>query len=241
MAKLYVVGIGPGGKEHLTMKALEVLQKCPIIVGYTYYIDLMRELIEGKTIISTGMTGEIERCKRAIEAVKNGDDTCIISTGDPGLYGMAGPILELAEGLEVEIVPGVSSAFAAAAEVGAPLMHDMCTISLSDLLTPWEVIEQRLQHAAQADFVIALYNPKSKGRPKHIENAVNILLQYKAAATAAALVKNAGRTGTEIKLTTLAAIDYELIDMKTVVIIGNQTTYIKDGKMITPRGYILST
>jgi precorrin-3B C17-methyltransferase len=239
MVKLYVVGIGPGGKEHLTLKAIDILQKCSVIVGYTFYIELIREFIEGKTIITTGMTGEIERCKRAIQEVKNGADTCIVSTGDPGLYGMAGPILELADGIEVEIVPGVSSAFCAASEVGAPIMHDMCTISLSDLLTPWDVIEHRLEHAAQGDFVIALYNPKSKGRPKHIEKAVAILTKYKDATTPVALVKNAGRARTESKLVTLATIEYEFIDMKTVIIIGNKTTYIKDGKMITPRGYTL--
>lgn len=239
MAKLYVVGIGPGGKEHLTLKAADVLQKCQVIVGYTLYIELVREFIEGKTIVATGMTGEIERCKRAIEEVKKGKETCIVSTGDAGLYGMAGPVLELAEGIEVEIVPGVSAAFCAASEVGAPLMHDMCMISLSDLLTPWEVIESRLQHAARGDFVVALYNPKSKGRPLHLEHAIRILAKYKQAATPVALVKNAGRAGSERKLVTLATIDYEFIDMKTVMIIGNRTTYIKDGKMITPRGYHL--
>lgn len=239
MAKLYVVGIGPGGKEHLTIKAADVLQKCQVIVGYTLYIDLIREFTEGKTVISTGMTKEIDRCKRAIKEVRKGHDTCIVSSGDPGLYGMAGPVLELAEGIEVEIVPGVSSAFCAASEVGAPIMHDMCTISLSDLLTPWEVIESRLKHAAQGDFAIALYNPKSKGRPKHIETAITILANYKEMTTPVALVKNAGRAGSERKLVTLATIDYEFIDMKTVVIIGNKTTYIKDGKMITPRGYHL--
>lgn len=239
MAKLYVVGIGPGGKEHLTIKAADVLQKCQVIVGYTLYIDLIREFTEGKTVISTGMTKEIDRCKRAIKEVRKGHDTCIVSSGDPGLYGMAGPVLELAEGIEVEIVPGVSSAFCAASEVGAPIMHDMCTISLSDLLTPWEVIESRLKHAAQGDFAIALYNPKSKGRPKHIETAITILANDKEMTTPVALVKNAGRAGSERKLVTLATIDYEFIDMKTVVIIGNKTTYIKDGKMITPRGYHL--
>ena len=241
MAKLYVVGIGPGGKEHLTLKAIEVLQKCSVAVGYTFYLDLIQEFIGDKKLITTGMKQEIERCKQALEEVKNGADTCIISTGDPGLYGMAGPVLELAEGIEVEVVPGVSSAFCAASEIGAPIMHDMCTISLSDLLTPWSVIEQRLHHAAQADFIIALYNPKSKGRPKHLEKAVNILTLYKTSSTPVALVKNAGRAETAHQLVTLATIDYEFVDMKTVVIIGNTTTYTKNGKMITPRGYLLTS
>ena len=237
MAKLYVLGIGPGAKEHLTLKALDVLRQCQVLVGYRFYLELIEEFTAGKTVIATGMTGEIERCKRAIEAVRQGADTCIVSSGDPGLYGMAGPILELAEDIEVEIVPGVSSVFSAAAEVGAPLMHDMCTISLSDLLTPWNIIEQRLKHAALADFVIALYNPKSKGRPQHLKKALAILAQYKDADTPVALVKNTGRTGTEKKLATLASIDDEFVDMKTVVIIGNKATYLKNNTMITPRGY----
>jgi precorrin-3B C17-methyltransferase len=241
MAKLYVVGIGPGGREHLTIKAIEVLQKSSVIVGYTFYIELIQEFIEGKTVISTGMKGEIERCKQAIAQVRKGYDTCIVSTGDPGLYGMAGPAFELAENIDVEVVPGVSSVFCAAAEVGAPIMHDFCTISLSDLLTPWERIEKRLEFAAQADFVIAIYNPKSKGRPKHLERAIDILKRYKGATTPVALVKNAGREGNEQKLVTLSSIDETFVDMRTVVIVGNKQTYIKNGKMITPRGYSLDT
>lgn len=237
MAKLYVVGIGPGGIEHLTFKAREVLEKCQVIVGYTFYLDLIRELIDGKTSIATGMTGEIERCQQAIAKTREGFDTCIVSTGDPGLYGMAGPILELADDLEVEIIPGISAAFCAAAEVGAPLMHDFCTISLSDLLTPWEIIAKRLQHAAYADFVIVVYNPKSKGRPQHINQAVKILRRYKPDATPVALVKNAGRMENVHKIVTLAGIDDAFIDMRTVVIIGNSQTYVKNGRMITPRGY----
>ncbi len=239
MAKLYVVGLGPGGKEHLTLKALEVLKSCDVVVGYTFYLDLIQDLLGGKTIISTGMTGEIERCRQAIEQVKQGYDTCIVSSGDAGLYGMAGPILEMAEGIDVEIVPGVSAVFAAAAEMGAPLMHDLCIISLSDLLTPWELIETRLDMAGRGDFVIALYNPKSKGRPRHIEKAIALLAKYKKPDTPVALVKNAGRAGAERTLLTLATLDYDFIDMKTLVIIGNRTTCVKNGKMITPRGYTL--
>ncbi|HWR62352.1 MAG TPA: precorrin-3B C(17)-methyltransferase [Clostridia bacterium] len=239
MAKLYVVGIGPGGREHMTLKALEIIRKCDVLVGYTFYIELIKDLAEGKKIIRTGMKGELERCRRAVEEVKGGLDTCIISTGDPGLYGMAGPVLELTEGLEVEIVPGVTSAFCAAAESGAPIMHDFCTISLSDLLTPWGIIEKRLHMAAGADFVIALYNPKSKGRPENINRAVEILLEHAAPETPAALVKNAGREGNDRRIATLGTIDYDFIDMMTVVIIGNSKTYVKDGRMITPRGYDL--
>lgn len=239
MGKLYVVGIGPGGKEHMTLKALETIKKCDVVVGYTYYIDLIKDLIEGKRIIKTGMMGEVERCKMAVEEAGKGYNTCIVSTGDSGLYGMAGPILELAEGVEVEIIPGVTSSFCAAAEVGAPIMHDFCTISLSDLLTPWDVIEKRLNMAAQGDFAIALYNPKSKGRPDHIHKAINIISRYAQSTTPVALVKNAGREGNERRITTLETIDYDFIDMMTVVLIGNSNTYIKDGRIITPRGYSL--
>ncbi len=237
MATLYVVGIGPGGKEHLTLKAVEALQRCQVIVGYSFYLELIAEFTQGKTLIATGMTQEIARCRRAIAEVQQGRDTCIISTGDPGLYGMAGPILELAQGIDVEIVPGVSAVFCAAAEVGAPIVHDMCTISLSDLLTPWKVIESRLRHAAQGDFVIALYNPKSKGRSQHLAHAIQILLHYKQPETPVALVKNAGRDQNDQRIVTLATIEYDFVDMKTVVIIGNKATYLHNGRMITPRGY----
>ena len=238
MATLYVVGIGPGGKELMTLKAIDALRRCQVIVGYRFYLDLIREFLDGKTVISTGMTQEMERCRQAVECVKRGQDACVVSTGDPGLYGMAGPIAEIADGIDIEIIPGVSAAFAAAAEVGAPLMHDMCTISLSDLLTPWAVIVSRLEHAAQADFVIALYNPKSRGRPTHLDEAVTILRRHKSPDTPVALVKNAGRAGNARKIVTLATIDAAWIDMKTVVIIGNAATYINDGRMITPRGYL---
>ena len=237
MAKLYVVGIGPGGKEHMTFQAVETIQHCSVVVGYTFYIELIKEFIQGKEIIKTGMKGEIERCKMAIEKVKQGKDTCIISTGDAGLYGMAGPIFEMADDIEVEVIPGVTAAFCAASEVGAPIMHDFCTISLSDLLTPWEVIEKRLENAGHGDFVISLYNPKSKTRTQHIEKAISIVSKYRSSNTPVALVKNTGRDGNKRIVTTLNAIDYDLIDMMTVVLIGNSKTYIKNGKMITPRGY----
>ena len=237
MATLYVVGIGPGGLEHFTTKAIETIRHCDVIVGYHYYIELVAQLTAGKKIVGTGMRSEIERCKRAIDEVRNGLDTCIVSTGDAGLYGMAGPVLELAQGIAVEVVPGVSSVFAAAAEVGAPLMHDFCTISLSDLLTPWHVIEKRLDAAARGDFVISLYNPKSKGRAGHMEKAATILLKHYEAERPVALVKNAGREGNRRKLSPLGALDYDFIDMKTVVVVGNSRTCIKEGKMITPRGY----
>ena len=239
MAKLFVVGIGPGGRENMTLRAIEAIKKCDIIVGYKPYIEYLEELVEEKEVFSTGMRGEIQRCEIAIKKVREGKNTAIISTGDAGLYGMAGPILELKEEIDVEIVPGVTAAFSAASELGSPIMHDYVSISLSDLLTPWEVIEKRLEKAAQGDFVITIYNPKSKGREKHLERAIDILLRYKNPYTHVGIVKNSGRDNTEKWLTTLDNIDYDAIDMLCVIIIGNNKTYVKDGLMITPRGYSL--
>lgn len=237
MKKLYIVGIGPGGREHMTLKALEVLKKAETVVGYTYYIELIKDLIEGKEIIETGMRGEIERCRAAIDSVKSGKDTAIISTGDAGLYGMAGPIYEMAEDIEIEVVPGVTSAFSAASELGAPIMHDFAVISLSDLLTPWELIKKRIEAAAEADFVIAIYNPRSKSRTTQIVEAFNIIRKYKKGSTPVGLVRHSGREGREITVTDVENIDFEKIDMMTVVIVGNRETFIKNGKMVTPRGY----
>lgn len=239
MAKLYVVGIGPGGREHMTYKAVEVIKESDVIVGYTPYIEYLGELVEGKELFSTGMKGEIERCKQAIEMVRKGKTTAIVSTGDAGLYGMAGPILELAEGIEVEIIPGVTAAFSAASELGSPIMHDYASISLSDLMTPWEVILKRVEKAAEADFVITMYNPRSKGRPEHLEEAINLVLKHRKPTTPVGIVKDSGRPGTKITITTLGEMDYEMVDMLTVLIIGNSNTYIENDKMITPRGYKL--
>lgn len=239
MAKLYVIGIGPGGREYMTLKAIETIERSDIIVGYTPYIDYLGDLVKGKEVFSTGMKGEIERCKLAIDKVRSGKNTAIISTGDAGLYGMAGPILELKEEIEVEIIPGVTAAFCAASELGSPIMHDYASISLSNLLTPWEVIENRIEKAAEGDFVIAIYNPRSKGRKDHLEKAIDIILKYKSQETPVGIVKNSGRLNREIILTTLDNIDYEKVDMLSILIIGNSNTYIKDGYMITPRGYDL--
>lgn len=239
MAKLYVVGIGPGSREHMTYKAVEVIKKSDVIVGYTPYIEYLGDLVEGKELFSTGMKGEIERCKEAIEQVRKGKTTSIISTGDAGLYGMAGPILELAEGIDVEIIPGVTAAFSAAAELGSAIMHDYASISLSDLMTPWEVILKRVDKASEADFVLAIYNPRSKGRPEHLEEAINLVRKYRGYTTPVGIVKNSGRPGTEITITRLGEIDFEAIDMLTVLIIGNSNTYIEGDRIITPRGYMI--
>lgn len=237
MAKLYVVGIGPGGREHMTLKALKAIEESEVLVGYSFYIELLGDLVEAKEVIKTGMRGELERCKAAIESARAGKTTAIVSTGDSGLYGMAGPIHEMAEGVEIEVVPGISSAFSAAAELGAPIMHDFCTVSLSDLLTPWETIESRLEMASKADFVIALYNPKSKTRTTQIERAFEIIREHKADSTPVGIVKNSGRFGKVVSTSTLGDTDFEDIDMMTVVIVGNKETYFKDGNIVTPRGY----
>lgn len=237
MSKLYVVGIGPGGKENMTFKAVEAIKNSDAVVGYTPYIEYLGDWVDGKEVFSTGMRGEIERCKKAVELLKEGKTTSIVSTGDAGLYGMAGPIMELTNGLNVEVIPGVTAAFSAAAELGSPIMHDYASISLSDLMTPWEVILKRMDKAAEADFVITLYNPRSKGRPDHLEEALKLVSKYRNNDTPVGIVRDSGRPGTKVKVTTLGEIDYEEIDMLTVLIIGNSNTYIKNNRIITPRGY----
>lgn len=237
MAKLYVVGIGPGSIENMTLRAVNTIKKCDVIVGYIPYIEYIKELIETQEVVTNGMRGEIERCNMAITKVKGGKNTAIISTGDAGLYGMAGPILEIAYDIEVEIIPGVTSAFSAASELGSPIMHDFCAISLSDLLTPWDIIEKRIGLAAYGDFVIAIYNPRSKGRKEHLRKAVALMLKHKSPSTPVGIIKDSGRFGTKKLITTLDSIDYEFVDMKSVLIIGNSNTYVKKGVMITPRGY----
>lgn len=237
MAKLYVIGIGPGGRENMTLRAIDRIKKSEVIVGYKPYIGYIEDLIEDREVFSTGMRGEIERCKFAIEKVKEGKDTSIISTGDAGLYGMAGPILELREDIEVEIVPGVTAAFSAASELGSPIMHDYASISLSDLLTPLDRIYNRVEKAAEGDFVITIYNPRSKGRPDYLENAVEIIKKYRDENTPVGIVRNSGRDDKNIIITNLKDIDYEKVDMLSVVIIGNSNTYVENNTMITPRGY----
>lgn len=237
MAKLYIVGIGPGSVENMTIKAYKAIEKADVIVGYRYYIDLIKDMIEGKDIITTGMCGELDRCRKAVSKVKLGYDTALISSGDAGLYGMAGPALELADGIDTEVIPGVTSLFAAAAELGAPVMNDFCSVSLSDLLTPWDTIVRRLEYACKGDFIIAIYNPKSKGRKGHLKKAVDIIAKYKDGDTPVGIVKNAGREGNDKRITTLSNIDYDFVDMRTVLIIGNSGTYIRRGNIVTPRGY----
>lgn len=239
MKKLYVIGIGPGGKDRMTLESIKAIDEAEVLVGYTPYLEYVKDYTKNKEVFTSGMRAEVERCQKAIEFAKEGKTTAILSTGDAGLYGMAGPILELAkdEDIEVEIIPGVTSVFSAASELGAPVMHDLAIISLSDLMTPWELIQKRLDLAAQGDFVIAIYNPRSKGRSEHLKTAIDIILKHKDKNTPVGLVKNSGRDNMEKWITSLGEIDYEKVDMLTILIIGNKTTFVDKEKIITPRGY----
>ncbi|MDF2504267.1 MULTISPECIES: precorrin-3B C(17)-methyltransferase [Clostridium] len=238
MGKLYIVGIGPGGLKHMTIKAKEVIEESEIIVGYTKYIDLIRPLIEDKEIFSTGMMKEEERCREALRLSKD-KVVAIISTGDAGIYGMAGLVLELRKDENVEVIPGVTASSAAASILGAPIMHDSCNISLSDLMTPYELIKKRVDMAAQADFVITLYNPKSKGRPHYLRENLETIKKYRSGNTPVAVVKNALREGEEYEIYTLDSFDDSNVDMLSVVVIGNSQSFVRDGIFITPRGYRL--
>ncbi|SHJ11109.1 adenosylcobyric acid synthase (glutamine-hydrolysing) [Malonomonas rubra DSM 5091] len=238
--KLWVVGLGPGDVLHLTPAARAAIEQADCVAGYKTYLELIPELIADKELLSSGMRQEVERCKLALERAESGSKVALVCSGDAGVYGMAGLVLELLDGreLDVEMVPGVSAVQAAAARLGAPLMHDFSVISLSDLLTPWPLIRQRLTAAGSADFVVALYNPKSKGRTTQIGEARDILLRYRSAETPVGIVRNACRAGEEVTVTTLGRmLDCE-IDMFSLVLIGNSSTYVDaTGRMVTPRGY----
>ncbi|MBF0507044.1 MAG: precorrin-3B C(17)-methyltransferase [Nitrospirae bacterium] len=245
-SKIYVVGTGPGGIEHITPYAQKAIRESDAIVGYGTYLDLITELTKGKEVVSTGMTQEIDRCRTAVELALSGKTVAVVSGGDPGIYAMAGLVLELIKdrnelsldpALYVEIVPGISALNAGASRLGAPLMHDFAVVSLSDRLTPWELIEKRLEAAAMADFVIVLYNPKSKGRPDHIARAREICLKYRCPETPVGIVKAAMRENEKVIVANLGDMLDHDIDMQTTVIIGNSTTFTWNNYIITPRGY----
>ena len=201
MGKLYVIGIGPGGLEHMTLRAKEA------------------------------------RCRKALELSKEDNTVALISTGDSGIYGMAGLILQMQKDENVEIITGVTASSAAGSVVGAPLMHDNCNISLSDLMTPYELIKKRVRNAADADMIISLYNPRSKGRPHYLREAIEIIKEYRDLNTPVAVVRHALRDGQEYKLFNLENFDEEVVDMFSIVIVGNSQSFVKEGKFITPRGY----
>ena len=239
MHKLFLVGIGPGDADGMTQAAKAALEQSEVLCGYTVYLDLVRQQYPDKETYTTPMTRELERCRWAIDRAAEGKTVAMLCSGDAGVYGMAGPVLELAEGkdIEIEVVPGVTAALSGAAILGAPLMHDFCIISLSDLLTPWEVIERRLRCAAAGDFSIALYNPRSKKRPDHLRRACEILSEEKSPDTVCGWVKNIGRPGQCHGLTNLKDLGGLELDMFTTVFIGASTTKNVNGRMVTPRGY----
>ncbi|QTD46840.1 precorrin-3B C(17)-methyltransferase [Ottowia testudinis] len=250
--KIMLVGIGPGNVEHMTARARAAIAEADVVIGYVTYIKLVADLIEGKEIIRKSMTEELDRAIEALERARQGKKVALISSGDAGVYGMAGPTFEVLfqagwtpdvgdDGqfvdVEVEIIPGASALNACAALVGAPLTHDFCAISLSDLLTPWPVIARRLAAAAAADFVVALYNPKSGRRTQQIVHAQRLFLQSRRADTPVAIVKSGYRRRQNIEFTTLAHMADADIGMLSTVLIGNSNTFVRHGLMVTPRGY----
>jgi len=241
---LTAVSLGPGDHSLLTPAARAALENADVIAGYKGYITLVPpELLEGKEVISTGMMGEVERAKMAIENARSGKQTVMVCSGDAGIYAMAGLLLEILEAenlldkVNFSVVPGVAAFNSAAALLGAPLMHDFASISLSDLLTPWDVIEKRLRLASQADFVIAIYNPRSKKRSKLLQKALDIIAESRKSTTPVGIVGRAYREGQSIQTVPLNEVDPTTVDMQTVLIIGNSATRMAGGKMITPRGY----
>ena len=240
MKKLYIVGLGPGDGEFIIPQARKALEDSQVICGYTVYIDLIAESCQGKEILTTPMTRELERCRMALERAADGQTTAMVCSGDAGVYGMAGPILELSPEypqVEIEVVPGITAALSGGAVLGAPLTHDFAIISLSDLLTPWETIEKRLHCAAEADFVLCIYNPRSKKRVDHLMKACDIVMEHRDENTVCGIVRNIGREGQEHKLMTLRQLRDEPVDMFTTVFIGNSATRALGDKMVTPRGY----
>ena len=240
MSKVYAVGIGPGGEEFFTQEAKAALERADVIAGYTVYVDLVRDMFPGKEFFTTPMKQEIERCRWAIETACTGKTVAVVCSGDAGVYGMAGLMIELADqydDVEIEVVAGVTAANSGAAVLGAPLGHDFCLISLSDLLTQWELIEKRLHCAAEADFAICLYNPRSKKRADYLQKACNIMMEHKNPDTICGWVKNIGREGQEYNIVKLSELENEPVDMFTTVFIGSATTKVIAGRMVTPRGY----
>jgi precorrin-3B C17-methyltransferase len=236
-----VVGTGIGSIENMTPQSVKALKDADVIIGYSTYLDLIPELLVGKEVITSAMMQEVDRCNSSFEFAESGKHVAIVSGGDPGIYAMAGLILEIAakrkSKVKIDVIPGIAAVNGCAARLGAPLMHDFAAISLSDLLTPWEVITKRLEAAASADFVIALYNPKSKKRTEHIVEARRIVLSHRDKNTPVGIVTAASRENEVIRITTLDKMLEEDINMQSTVIIGNSTTFSWNGYMITPRGY----
>ncbi|RST83536.1 precorrin-3B C(17)-methyltransferase [Blautia sp. SG-772] len=240
MNKLYVIGIGPGEYEQMTLKAIHAMEKSEVIIGYTVYVDLVKEHFPGKEFLTTPMKKEVDRCVMAFEEAKKGKVVSMICSGDAGVYGMSGLMYEVGVNypeVELEIIPGVTAATGGAAVLGAPLIHDFCLISLSDLLTPWEKIEARLLAAAEADFVVCLYNPSSRKRSDYLQKACDLMMQYKRPETVCGIVSYIGRNGEHYEVMDLKTLRDTKVDMFTTVWVGNSQTKEINGKMVTPRGY----
>lgn len=239
--KIWIVGMGPGEENQMTGRALEVLEHVDVIVGYTVYLKLLGERFSGKKMLSTPMRQEVERCKMCFEETMKGNQVAMICSGDAGVYGMASLMYEIGEtypGVELEVVPGITAANSGAAVLGAPLNHDYCVISLSDLMTPWTLIEKRLLMAAKGDFVIVLYNPSSHKRLDYLEKVCQILSKEIESERPCGYVKNIGRNDSKMTVCTLAELEKSKVNMFTTVFIGNSQTKIMDGKLVTPRGYL---
>lgn len=240
MSKIYVVGIGPGSYDQMTGRAIRALECSDVIIGYTVYVDLVREHFAGKEFMTTPMRKEVDRCVLAFEEAKKGRNVSMICSGDAGVYGMSGLMYEVGEDypeVELEIIPGVTAATGGAAVLGAPLIHDFCLISLSDLLTPWEKIEARLLAAAQADFVVCIYNPSSKKRHDYLQRACDLLMRHKSPDTVCGIVSQIAREGEQASIMSLRELRDAQVDMFTTVFVGNSQTKEQNGKMVTPRGY----
>lgn len=241
MGTLYIVGIGPGCHEDMTLRADKALSESDIIIGYTVYVNLVRDYYCDKEFISTPMMREVDRCRIALEEAEKGKTVSMVCSGDAGVYGMAGLIYELSENyktMDIQVIPGITSALSGGALTGAPLTHDFAVISLSDLLTSWEKIECRLREASKADFTLCLYNPSSKKRHDYLEKACRICMEYKSEETICAIAKNIGREGENYQVMTLKELAVTSVDMFTTVFIGNSQSRIIGGKMVTPRGYM---
>ena len=238
--RIYIIGMGPGREEMMTGEAIAALEQVDVIVGYTVYVKLLGERFAGKKLLTTSMRQETERCELCFREAEAGNQVALICSGDAGIYGLASLMYELgAKHPETEllVIPGITAASSGAAVLGAPLNHDFCVISLSDLMTPWEKIEKRVRAAAMADFVICLYNPSSRKRHDYLEKACNMMLEYKAEDTICGIVRQIGRDGQESRILTLKELKDTEVDMFTTVFIGNEQTQEMDGHMVTPRGY----
>jgi precorrin-3B C17-methyltransferase len=247
------VSLGPGSTEYLAPRARAALEASQVVVGYQTYVDLIADLLTHQEVVATGMKAEVKRCQAAIDRIRAGQNVALVSSGDAGIYGMAGLVLEVcaAQGLRVgpadadrevdlylEVIPGIPALAAGAALLGAPLMHDFASISLSDLLTPWEIIQRRVEAAAQGDFVIVLYNPKSKKRDWQLKSVVELLLKHRKPSTPVGLVGRAMRQGEEVVITTLEKLPDQPVDMQTIVLVGNSQSFQYGDYMVTPRGYL---